>query len=105
EFFSSGNLKEYAKWDGQKIILNRTEAMTNVILMIQRHQMQFPKWEQFQHFADDFLSIFAEYNTKTRRMQYDHPEDRPDDAFHATMYAYLMSLHYYGKLPLTREDL
>jgi len=104
EFFSSGNLKDYAKWDGQKIVLNRTEAMTEIFLRIQRNQIDLPKWEDFKEFAEDFLAIFAEYNEKTRRMQYDHSPDRPDDAFHSVMYSYLIALHYYGKLPLTQEN-
>lgn len=103
EFFSSGNLKDFARWDGRKIILNRTEAMTDIFLRIQRKQIQLPRWEDFEDFAEDFLVIFAEYNEKTRRMQYDHPQDKPDDAFHAVMYGYLIGLHYHNKLPLTQE--
>jgi hypothetical protein len=57
-----------------------------------RDTISFPRFEDFYDpFGKCFLCIFAEYNQSTRKMQYTHSPSTPDDAFHSTLLAFLIS--------------
>lgn len=92
EFYYSSNQKELIKWDwkGYKYILNRTEAMSTLMLRIKAKKVRFPNYQEWEPFAQDFLNIYQDYSQTTGRMLYDH--EGPDDAFHATLYAYFVAL-------------
>ena len=47
----------------------------------------FPRWPDFEPFADDFTCIFEDYNTTLRCIIYDHPVDLPDDSCHSLLFA------------------
>lgn len=98
EFYYSSNQKPFIVWDwrGYKYILNRTEAMSTLMLKIKKGKIKFPRWNVWQEFANDFLNIYQDYSETTRKILYDH--DAPDDTFHATLYAYLVGLIDKGML-------
>lgn len=89
---------EKVRWeDGLKrFLVNRTEVMSDIFNAIkQRSVFRFPNWEQFNdkfEFAQDFLNIFSEYNDQRRMIEYKKSPDSQDDAFHATLLCFLVSM-------------
>jgi len=90
EFYYSGSQKQLVTWDwkGGRFVLNRTEAMSHVMLKIKTRKITFPRWSDFSEFAADFLNIYQDFSETTGRVLFDH--DGPDDAFHAVLYAYMV---------------
>lgn len=104
EFYAHDTASKYAQSKDGKIVFNRTESMTEIFLAIKRQKISFPRWEDFMPYAEHILNIYIDYRLRTRKMYYDHQQDRPDDMFHAIMYSYLIGMILLGKIPLTRED-
>lgn len=78
----------YRRWQ-----ITRTEVMSDIFNAIKRHQIELPRWAEFEDpYANDCLNIFAQYNRTLRMLQYDHRPDRPDDAFHSILYCILGSM-------------
>jgi hypothetical protein len=75
--------------DSRMYTLNRSMGLSMVIQGIKHEDYVFPKWEQFQEFADDFTGIFEDYNRALRCIVYDHPDGIPDDCVHSLMFATL----------------
>jgi len=98
EFYHSGSQNALIKWDSQgyKFTLNRTDAMSTVMLKIKEKKITFPKWEYWEPFADDFLNIYQDYSEASRRIIYDH--ESTDDTFHALLFAYFVGLMEKGML-------
>jgi hypothetical protein len=87
--------KSKVEWDSKlrRWKVHRTEVMSDIFNAIKRGVFEFPKWEEFQDpHAQDFVNIFSEYNESQRQIQYSHNPDRPDDAFHSTLYCFLVSM-------------
>lgn len=81
---------KYGRW-----MVARTEIMSDVFNAIKRHQLEFPRWEEFHEpYGQDMLNIFSEYNQTLRMTQYKHGMDRPDDSFHSLVYCVLASILY-----------
>ena len=51
----------------------------------------FPKWEEFETFANDILCVYQENSEKRGEIVYDHPRGSPDDFLHTICYAFLAS--------------
>lgn len=90
--------KKKAMWNGkaQRYMIDRNDAMTDLIDDIRNKKVVFFKYEEFRPFVNDFTTIFIEFDDDHGTMTYDH--DLPDDAFHSVNYAYLAAQQYYGKL-------
>lgn len=87
--------KKKVEWDGRLMRwkVHRTEVMSDFFNGIKRQQLEFPRWEEFQDpYGNDFLNIFSEYNETQRMIQYKHGLDKPDDAFHSSLYCFLGSM-------------
>ena len=73
--------------------VHRTAVMSDIFEAIKKGKAEFPKWEEFRTpFADDFTSIYSEYNEILHMIKYDHKEGNPDDSFHSFLYAWLSSM-------------
>lgn len=72
----------------------RSEVMSDIFNAIKRGGvLEFPNWDEFQEpYAKDFTNIFSEYNEQLRIIQYNHRQDRTDDAFHSVLYCFLASM-------------
>lgn len=103
EFYYSHNLKPFVKWDREsgKFILNRTESITNLILRIKERKIEFPKFEEWQDYAQDFLNIYLDFNPKTNKTFYNKAIGKPDDFVHAVNFAYVSALIDVGELKPT----
>lgn len=78
----------YKRW-----MVHRTEVMSDVFNAVKRHQLEFPRWEEFKEpYGQDMLNIFSEYNETLRMIQYSHGPDKPDDTFHSITYCLLASM-------------
>ena len=87
--------KKKVLWDAKLgyFKLHRTEAMSDIFNAIKRHQVVFPRWEEFKNpYAQDMLNIYAEENEMLRMIQYGHSPDKPDDSFHALLYCMFVSM-------------
>lgn len=78
----------------RRFLVHRTEVMSDVFNAIKRKNFfRFPDWQHFEKpFAEDFLSIFSEYNEQIRQIQYKHAPDKTDDAFHSVLFCFLASM-------------
>lgn len=84
------------KWDDglNRFLVHRTEVMSDIFTAIKRRDIfRFPRWEQFEEpFAEDFLSIFSEFNEQLRQIQYKKNPDSTDDSFHSILLCFLASM-------------
>src|SRR5215204_1855870 len=91
-----GQLKAKVVWDPKlmRFKVRRNEVMADFFNAIKKgKQIDFPRWEEFEKpYAEDMLNIFSEYNETLRFLQYKHNQDKPDDAFHALLYMWLVSM-------------
>jgi hypothetical protein len=92
--YSSAQHKK-VRWDNdlKRFMVNRTAVMADIFNAIKRKQFAFPDKNVFMtEFGADFLNIFAEYSERSRMILYNHPPDRPDDAFHSFLFSFLASM-------------
>jgi hypothetical protein len=91
-----GQLKAKVIWDPKlmRFKVRRNEVMADIFNAIKKGgKVEFPNWPEFQKpAASDMLSIFSEYNETLKVIQYKHAKDKPDDAFHALLYMWLVSM-------------
>jgi hypothetical protein len=84
------------KWDNdlRRFLVHRTEVMSDIFNAIKRRNIiRFPMWEHFEKpFGEDFLSIFSEYNERTRQIEYKHAPGHTDDTFHSMVLCFLASM-------------
>jgi hypothetical protein len=84
------------KWDPElkRFLVHRTEVMSDMFNAIKRRNViRFPMWEHFEKpFGEDLLSIFSEYNDRTRQIEYKHAPGHTDDAFHSILLCFLASM-------------
>lgn len=82
-------------WNGKlsRYLVSRSEVMSDLFTALRNGMVRLPSWQDMSNtFAEDFLSITQTYNRNLRYIQYSHPKNRPDDAFHATLYCLLASM-------------
>jgi hypothetical protein len=65
--------------------LNRTQVMTEYFQMIKHRKIIFPRWDDWQPYAEDIKNINIEYDEVRNNMKYTN--DDADDIFHALIYA------------------
>lgn len=70
----------------------RTAVMADIFSAIKTKKIRLPAWDVFKvPYAEDLLSIHAEYSETLRMIKYDKPRSIPDDTFHALLYAMIVS--------------
>jgi hypothetical protein len=70
----------------------RTAVMADIFSAIKTMKIRLPAWEPFKvPYAEDLLSIHAEYSDTLRMIKYDKPRSIPDDTFHAILYCMIVS--------------
>ena len=80
----------------------RSAVMADVFNAIKKLKIRFPSWETYkQPYADDCLSIVAEYSDSLRMIKYDTPRGVTDDTFHSVLYMPL-SVSWIGEMMLDR---
>ena len=80
-----------------RYLLDRNESMASVIDAIRTRKLRFAfGLPALAPFVSDFTTIFLEYNETYGTVKYDHSD--PDDAFHATSYAYFAGQQYFNRL-------
>lgn len=91
--YSGNTVKETAKLDvkGHCWIVSRSKTLGNLFNMIGRRQIEFFSADDMHELKEGYIYEYGEYNTKTRLMQFDHPESRPDDELHSLNYVYMAS--------------
>lgn len=106
EFYYSSNQKELVKWDnkGLKFIVNRTSTLTNLFLRMKDGSIRMPKFTEWQHLSEDFLNLFADYNTQNV-LFYNKMPGKPDDLVHALNFCYLAALIDTGQLNVVKTKL
>jgi hypothetical protein len=93
----AGNQKEKVAWDkmGGKFIAHRSRVMQDFFSLIKKGPVSggiaFPNWKQFETFARDILSVYSEYNERSRQLVFNHPPGVPDDFLHTGVLALLVS--------------
>lgn len=95
-------------FDGTKgrYMLERTEVMSDFFNAIREGKIDFPMWEDWSEpYAQDFLSIFSEYNEVTRTTRYDVGPEKTDDAFHSALYCFFVSQIMYPRPDIVRPTL
>jgi len=88
---SSKNFVNYSK-KGKHYVTGRTVTMSEVFDTVKKKGFSFPRWEEYETFAQDFLNVDAEYNDRTGVMKYDHLPTNPDDSVHSLLYLYVAFL-------------
>lgn len=88
--YLAANQKAKVAWNKKSgmFVANRTTTLSDMFSLIGRSTtnnrlISFPKYSDFKEYGKDFLVIFKDYNSRTRQVYYDHPEDKPDDCAHA----------------------
>jgi len=77
-------------------IINRTKTLSQIFNLIAKKQLQFFCESDMGRFVDGFTYTFADYNSRTGALTYDHPPNKPDDELHSLNYAYLASAGQFG---------
>jgi hypothetical protein len=80
------NQKDRSKYNRQlpAFTLNRTQVMGEFFAMIKLGKIIFPRWEDFEPFANDIMNINMEYDEERSKVHYRNND--PDDFFHALIY-------------------
>ena len=91
-FRYSGSLKVKGKWNPlpQEYTISRNITMTELFQRIKDQKMVFPRWEEFEPFAEDFLNIAVDYDMKSGAT-YKYVNDGPDDSVHSILFGDLSS--------------
>lgn len=79
--------KERIRWNPKMpaYTLSRNQVMTELFQDIKNGDLVFPRWEDFEHFKEDFLNVQMEFDETKNTMKY--VTSGPDDLVHATIYA------------------
>ena len=91
EFANSGVLKTPYRYDAKagSYTISRTIMMSEVFTAIKQKRIVFPAWEESKDFLQDLLNIYSDIHEHLQIMYYDHAPNKPDDAMHSIVYAYL----------------
>lgn len=83
-----GMQRERMKYDpmAHKMIVSRTEVMSDFFNDIKKGRFIFPPWEESQEYLVDIEHIFAEVSS-LGMLKYDHKKTEPDDVAHAMIFA------------------
>lgn len=76
-------------------IIFRTVVMADIFSALKTGKIRLPAYDVFKvPYAEDILSIHAEYSETLRMIKYDKPRSIPDDTFHAILYCMVVSLFH-----------
>lgn len=83
-----GMQRERMKYDpvAHKVIVNRTELMSDFFADIKKGKYLFPPWDYSQEYLVDIEHVFAEVSS-IGNLKYDHKKTEPDDVAHAIIFA------------------
>src|SRR5207244_8170842 len=73
-------------------IVGRTPTIGGLFTRIKMKLIRFPRVAEYGTYLDEFTCELAEVNDEMRTVRYTKPDDRRDDALHATNYAELLAL-------------
>lgn len=94
--FQYSNPSKKIIWDERlgRFLVHRTLVMADVFSAIKRGRiLEYPAFEWFKNpYGADFLSIFSEYNERTRMDEYHKTPGRTDDTFHSSLLCLLASM-------------
>jgi hypothetical protein len=78
-----------------RYLVHRNEVMSAMFNAVKRGTVfRFPNWNEFgTPFGADFLSIWSEYNERTRMTEYKKSPNTTDDTFHAILMCFLASMN------------
>lgn len=101
QFYHTGNQQERIKYNKKRWIYttNRTFVMADLFQDFIRGKMEVFNWEQFRKpFAEHILNIHTDVRKAQQRetLYYDHRIDKPDDTFHAILFAKLAGDIFYS---------
>jgi hypothetical protein len=98
KFIHVSSLKGRRHFDpiGLKMQLSRNQLISEIFTDIRTKKIQFPRWQEFEKYANDLLGVYQEYNEYMRSIKYDHRPDHPDDFLHSLIYAREAANIYYG---------
>jgi hypothetical protein len=86
----------FVKWDQNlgRFLVHKSEVMSSMFNAIKRRSVfRFPRWDDFATpFASDMLSIFSEYNERSRMTEYKKSPNTTDDTMHALTLCMLASM-------------
>jgi hypothetical protein len=87
--------------------VHKHEMMSVVFNAIKSGKVfRFPCWEEWQDpFGSDMLSIFSEYNERTRLTEYKKSLNATDDTMHAVIFAFLASYKENPRPELVRPSI
>jgi intein/homing endonuclease len=86
-------------WDplGFKYMLLRNLMISEFFYALKARQIILPRWEEFETFGKDLLSVFTEWHDYLKQIRYDHRQTDPDDSLHSMLYAKLAGDVFLGK--------
>lgn len=103
--YSNGKWK--LRWEANlgRFMAHRSEVMAAIFAAIKRKNVfKFPRVEDFEDFMQDFLSIYSDYNERTRAILYNHVLTVPDDSFHSFTYCFLASFIDFPRREILAPD-
>jgi phage terminase large subunit GpA-like protein len=80
-------LRDGALWQWT---VGRSASIGTLFARIKKKALLFPRVAESGSFLDEIGCELAEYDDANRCIKYIHPETQPDDALHATNYAWLL---------------
>jgi len=76
-----------------RFMVHRSEVMSDIFAALRNRQIDLPHWEDFHDpYGADILNIFAEFNARTRMIQYHRSPGTTDDTFHSILLCFLVSM-------------
>lgn len=101
QFYHTGNQQERIKYNKKRWIYttNRTFVMADLFQDLIKGKIEIFNWEQFKKpFGEHVLNIHTDVRKAQQRetLYYDHRIDKPDDFFHALLFAKLAGDIFYS---------
>jgi len=91
----------FLKYDDNlgRYLVHKSEVLGSMFAAIKRKTVfRFPRWGDFvTPFASDMLSVFSEYNERTRMTEYKKSPNTTDDTLHALTFCFLASMIDYPR--------
>jgi hypothetical protein len=78
--------------------LGRTPTIGGVFSRVKMQTIEFPRVREAGSYLDEFACVLAEFDDHLRTVRYTKPEDRRDDALHATNYAQMLGARLFAAL-------
>ena len=99
QFMYVDRQKQTRKWDhiGYKYQMMRNHVISEVFYGLKKQDFVFPRYEEWESFAKDFLNVGVEYSEYQRKMMYVHRSSEPDDALHSLLYCREAAKVFHGR--------